>query len=181
MSAWEGERVRLRAFESSDVDALMTADADTDTARLGWRVFPPRPVEAFEPKPHDGDDFRLAIESLASKELVGAITTHRCDPVHGTCMYGITVFPWAHRQGYGREAVVLVLRYLFGERRYQKCTVGVFGFNDASVAFHEALGFQHEGRLRRMWFAMGEHHDEVVMGITVEEFVRRWGMSGPVG
>ncbi|MHB8467212.1 MAG: GNAT family N-acetyltransferase [Acidimicrobiales bacterium] len=188
MPAWQGDKVRLRALEPDDVDAFVAADADTDTARAGWRIFPPRSewgarewVQQATQHANDGDEFRVAVESLASGDVVGTLNTHRCDPVHGTCSYGITIFSWAQHQGYGREAVVLVLRYLFGERRYQKCTVGVYGFNDGSVAFHEALGFRVEGRIRRAFFALGEHHDEVLLGITVEEFDKLWGLAGPVG
>lgn len=187
MNGWEGELVRLRAIEPRDVDAI-GADSDTDTARAGWRVFPPRSawatgewVRKTTEQSSDGDDFRVAIEALASGELVGNLNTYGCRPVDGTCSYGITLFSWAQRQGYGREAVVLVLRYLFGERRYQKCTVGAYGFNDGSVAFHEALGFKIEGRIRRAHFALGTYHDEIVLGITTEEFEKLWGFGGPIG
>ena len=181
---WVGDRVRLRALEPADVDAFIANDADTDGARSGWRVFPPRSawaaaewVEQSTRAANDGDEFRLAIEALGSGELVGTLNTHGCDPAAGTCSYGISVFPWARRKGYGGDAIVVLLRYLFGERRYQKCTVGAYAFNDGSVAFHRALGFREEGRIRRAHFAAGRHWDEVVLGITVEEFTERW----PVG
>jgi RimJ/RimL family protein N-acetyltransferase len=179
-SAWEGERVRLRAVEPSDLEAFVANDAETDEARAGWRVFPPRSawaanewIQQVTQAANDGDEFRLAIESRGSGEVVGMINTTLCDPHHGTCSYGIAIFPWAQRQGFGREAVTLVLRYLFGERRYQKCTVTVYGFNDVSLAFHRALGFQVEGRIRRARFAAGEYHDDTVLGITSEEFFQR--------
>jgi RimJ/RimL family protein N-acetyltransferase len=73
--------------------------------------------------------------------------------------------------------VVVVLRYLFGERRYQKCTVGVLDSNEASVALHCALGFAQEGRVRRVHFRAGRYHDELLFGITVEEFEQRWGFG----
>ncbi len=174
MSLWEGRLVRLRALEPGDVDAFVAADADTDGARAGWRIFPPRShavtaewVEQASRAANDGDEFRLGIE--AGGEVVGSINSHSCEPVAGTFSYGITVFPWARRQGYGRDAAVVLLRYLFGERRYQKCTVGTPSFNEASVAFHRALGFQEEGRIRRAVFTDGRHWDEVILGITAEE------------
>ncbi len=178
MNLWEGRLVRLRALEPGDVEAFVAGDADTEGARAGWRIFPPRSlavaaewVEQASRAANDGDEFRLAIE--AGGELVGSINSHSCDPVVGTCSYGIGVFPWARRQGYGRDAVIVLLRYLFGERRYQKCTVSTPAFNEASVAFHQALGFQVEGRIRRTVFTDGQHWDEVVLGITAEEYASR--------
>jgi RimJ/RimL family protein N-acetyltransferase len=71
----------------------------------------------------------------------------------------------------------MVLRYLFGERRYQKCTIGAYEFNEGSVAFHHALGFRTEGTIRRAHFAGGRLWDEIVLGITAEEFAGQWGFD----
>jgi len=185
-AGWEGERVRLRAIEPADLDAFVANDADAAGAQAGGRLFPPRSSSAAEQwidqvtrASNDGDELRLAIEALASGEVVGTLNTERCDPVSGTCSYGIDVFAWARRQGFGRDAIVVVLRYLFGERRYQKCTVGVYEFNAGSIAFHRALGFVEEGRIRRAHFSGGRHWDEVVLGLTAEEFADRWGVADP--
>jgi RimJ/RimL family protein N-acetyltransferase len=63
-----------------------------------------------------------------------------------------------------------VLRYFFHELRYQKATVHIYDFNTPSIKLHESLGFKHEGRLRRMCFTNGDYHDDVLMGLTAEEF-----------
>jgi RimJ/RimL family protein N-acetyltransferase len=185
-SLWEGRLVRLRAVEPADIDAFVAADADTDGAQAGWRVFAPRPLWAAEEwvaqagrSANDGDEVRLAIESLAASEVVGTINTHTCDISAGTFSYGVAVFPWHRRQGYGSDAVVVMLRYLFGERRYQKCTIGVYEFNDVSIAMHLSLGFREEGRIRRAHYAAGRHWDEVVLGLTVEEYADRWPFRSP--
>ena len=64
----------------------------------------------------------------------------------------------------------MLLRYMFGERRYQKCNVAVLDYNTASLELHAKLGFVVEGRRRRAVFMGGRHHDEVLLGLTVEEF-----------
>jgi len=181
-SPWEGDRVRLRAVEPDDADALLAADEDGEGSRSGWRVWPPRSrweVEEWirQRAGDDGDEVHLVVEAIDSKEVVGTLNTQQCDPAAGTFGYGVTIWPWHRRQGYASDAVVIVLRYLFGERRYQKCTVGVLDTNDASVALHRALGFTEEGRLRRVHFRAGRYHDEIVFGMTVEEFERRWGFG----
>lgn len=59
---------------------------------------------------------------------------------------------------------------MFGERRFQKCDVGIYAYNSASLRLHERLGFVMEGRRRRARFFAGEFHDLVLMGVTVGEF-----------
>jgi RimJ/RimL family protein N-acetyltransferase len=49
----------------------------------------------------------------------------------------------------------------------------IYAFNERSIKLREKLGFQHEGRLRRMIYTGGEFHDEIYMGMTREEFAER--------
>ncbi len=86
----------------------------------------------------------------------GTINTHSCDPRHGTFGYGLAIAREHWRKGYASEAICLVLAYYFRELRYQKVTAHVYAFNEASIRLHEKLGFQLEGRLRRMIFT-GRH------------------------
>ena len=80
------------------------------------------------------------------------------------------------RQGYASEAITLLLRYFFQELRYQKVTAHVYSFNEPSIKLHEKLGFQQEGRLRRMVYTNGQFFDEVLFGMTAEEFATRYTM-----
>jgi len=67
----------------------------------------------------------------------------------------------------------LVLKYYFEELDYQKVTVQIYAFNEASLKLHKKLGFQQEGCLRRMIYTDGTYHDEIIFGLTVEEFKER--------
>jgi RimJ/RimL family protein N-acetyltransferase len=61
---------------------------------------------------------------------------------------------------------------VFEELGFQKCNISVYTFNDVSLALHETLGFVHEGKLRRTRFTGGVFHDELLLGMTREEFTR---------
>lgn len=76
-------------------------------------------------------------------------------------------------KGYAKEAILLVLRHKFQERRYQKCTIGVYAFNQRAIEFYRYLGFQDEGRVRRNYFTNGSYYDEILLGMTLEEFEAR--------
>ncbi len=175
-SIWEGARVTLRAVELSDWEVFHRNDADTDTARAGWFVPLPRSaadtrkwVEEQAADTGSGDDFRFAIDNLDGG-LVGSLNTHACNPRHGTFEYGITIFRLHRQQGYASDAIRVMLGYYFRELAYQKVTVTVYAFNEHSLRLHKRLGFRVEGRLRRMVRTDGQHHDEIVMGLTAEEF-----------
>lgn len=176
---FEGERVRLRAVEPEDWQAHWLWDQDTEGARMGYEIpFPGSPAgtmawaERESKRGAEGDAFRFQIETL-DKVQVGTLNTHSCDLRCGTFTYGLAVMEQHQRKGYASEAVRLVLRYYFDERRYQKCTVTVYAFNEPSQRLHERLGFTLEGRLRRMIYSGGDYHDALYYGITKEEFGAR--------
>lgn len=186
-SIWEGHLVRLRAIEPGDWQALWEWSHDTEAARRSYQIpFPisreaaRRRQEARSVEEPQGDVFRWAIENQAG-ELVGTLNTHSCEPRNGTFGYGLAVRAEHQRQGYASEAVVLVLHYFFRELRYQKVTVHVYAFNEPSIRLHEKLGFQLEGRLRRMIYTDGRHWDDLLYGLTAEEFEARHGGPPALG
>ena len=173
---WQGERVRLRAVEPEDWKVFNQWDLDTETARDCYWIPFPKSQEAARKWALDlsleapkGDVFRFVIENLEG-EFVGTINTHDCVPRNGTFSYGLAIRREYQRQGYASEAIRLVLSYFFIELRYQKCNVGVYDFNEASIRLHESLGFQHEGRVRRSYFTGGKYYDFINLGITREEY-----------
>ena len=175
-SSWQGARVRLRAIEPADWTVYHAWDQDADQARnLDAIPFPRSPantqrwIEAESQRQPDGDNVRFVIEN-ESGEVVGDLTTHGCDQRVGTFAYGIAIRRDQRRKGYAKEAIRLVLRHYFGELRYQKVTVQILDVNQPSIRLHESLGFTREGRLRRTAYTAGRHHDEVIYGLTGEEF-----------
>jgi RimJ/RimL family protein N-acetyltransferase len=179
-SFWTGKRVRLRGVEPEDWQAFRQFDEHSEHQRSVDVLHPPRSAEGYRAwaaelataKPV-GDRLMLAIEALGSGELVGALSTADADPRTGRFHYGIGIGADHHRKGYAADAAVLLLRFMFGERRYHKCEAGIYAYNEASLALHRRLGFTEEGRLRDHEFFAGRHHDLVVMGMTAQEFAQR--------
>ena len=173
---WRGTLVRLRAVEPADWETFQEWNSDSDAARETYYLPFPKSDEAARSwaekeatKGPENDAFRLVIETLDG-EMVGTINTHSCDPRNGTFGYGLAIGESHRRKGYAVEAITLALRYFFGELRYQKATVHVYSSNEPSIQLHEQLGFTLEGRLRRMIYTQGQYLDELLFGITAEEF-----------
>ena len=173
---FEGQLVRLRAIEPSDWEQFHDWDHDSDAQRRSWLIPFPRSTEGTRRWTEQmagaapiNDVFRWVIEDLQG-EMVGTINSHSTERREGTFGYGLAIRREAQRKGYASEAVILVLRYFFDELRYQKCTVHVYSFNEPSIRLHERLGFQLEGRVRRMIYTDGQFFDDLIYGITDDEF-----------
>ena len=176
LSFWQGTLIKLRTIEPSDWEHHFDWDKDSEMQRQVDRLFAPRSQQATRQwaekkslREVNDDTFFFEIENLAG-EHVGSISTHVCNARDGTFQYGVAIRREHRRKGYASEAITIVLRYFFEELRYQKVTTPVYSFNDASIRLHEHLGFQLEGRLRRMIYAQGQFFDELFYGMTKEEF-----------
>jgi RimJ/RimL family protein N-acetyltransferase len=176
---YQGKRVRLRAVEPTDWETHARWDLDTEGGRLTDFIWFPSSSESTRAwaegqarQSGDNDEFRFSIESLDG-QMVGTLNTHTANPRCGTFMYGVFIAPERRRKGYAFEAVTLVLRYYFLERRYQKVNAEVYSFNEPSIRLHQSLGFVQEGRLRRMIYSSGDFHDALIFGMTREEFEAR--------
>ena len=175
-SYWQGKRIRLRGIEPGDWVTYADWNLDDDQARrLSAVPFPQsresvrRFAEAKSVRGPENDRYSFVVETNTG-EAIGDVTTHDCDRRVGTFSYGLNILPEHRRQGYASDAIMLILRYYFWELRYQKATVGIYDFNVASIRLHERLGFQHEGRLRRMTYGNGVFSDLLMLGLTVDEF-----------
>lgn len=176
-SIWQGENIRLRAVEPDDWQQFFAWFQDTDFDRLtDTTLFPFSSTvvkkwvnDLSEKEPWKGHDFRWVIENPEG-EFVGTANTHSCDSRNGTFEYGVAIQREHWRKGYASEAINLILTHFFYELRYQKVNVQIYSFNEESLRLHEKLGFQQEGRLRRMIYTLGTYHDTVIMGMTRKEF-----------
>lgn len=178
---FEGELVRLRGVEPGDWEAFQQSNLDSEAQRSGWRIFPPQGSEAAKAWAREqsavrpeGDQFRLVIETLDG-QFVGSLNTHNVEPTDRRFSYGIAVIRehWGH--GYAAEALRLLFRYMFAERGYHKVNSWVYASNDRSLRMHEKLGMVVEGRSREARFADGVFEDEVLIGMTADEFFARYG------
>lgn len=174
---WQGKLVRLRAIEPSDGEFYQKLNHQRFVDRNQDQIWPPSSLHGQNKRADeksaegfDNDTFAFQIEELATGQLTGCIDTHHADLRTGVFSYGIALDERFRGKGLAREAVLLVLRYYFQERRYQKCDVGVFDFNPESIRLHEHLGFVLEGRRRRATYTGGLFHDMLLYGMTDDEF-----------
>ena len=181
-----GERVTLRTLEREDLPFLQRAYANPELRYpLGT---PLKNREGLEEWIDDdgADRFLVCLDGGAGEDvpLPSSEEPPRGEPVEETTPVGAVfvedadwrrpelvywLAPGVHGEGYGREAVSLVVDYVF--RTYDAPAVGAsaYDFNDASRGLLESLGFSEEGRIRKDRFIRGEHRDTIKYGLLREE------------
>jgi RimJ/RimL family protein N-acetyltransferase len=186
-NAWHGDIVTLRDVEPGDWEAFYSFDQDTEAARAGYQIHFPRSREGgrlwaeekARTKPADDNHFFAITDSEGT--IVGGISTHRCEPKHGTFKYGVSLGRSAWGKGYAADAMRVLFRYYFDELGYHVAWSEVYAFNERSIALHEKFGMVLEGRLREAHYTAGKRHDVLVYSLTAPEFRLRLGVSANAG
>ncbi|NJL95378.1 MAG: GNAT family N-acetyltransferase [Anaerolineae bacterium] len=81
--------------------------------------------------------------------------------------------PDSRGQGYGTEAMEILLRYAFMELNLNRVGLVVAAYNQRARASYEKCGFVLEGTLRENMWRDGEYHDLYLMGILRREWAVR--------
>ncbi|MFC4448759.1 GNAT family N-acetyltransferase [Halorussus aquaticus] len=172
-----GERVTLRTVEREDLSFLQRSRANPEIRYpLGSPLANREEVEEFFEDDDadrflvclDGDDAGPGRPDEDEVERLGVVSVEDADWRRPELGYWLV--PEVHGEGYGTEAVSLVVEYVF--RTYDHPAVGAmaYDFNDASRALLTSLGFEEEGRVRRDRFIDGEYVDTVQYGLLRENW-----------
>ena len=159
-------RLRLDALRAEDAPALFAYRADPAVSRWqGWK--PAAEAEAARfiadqacvvPDTH-GTWWQRAIRLRGTGELIGDVGLHFLDDA--TVELGITLAPARQRQGYAREALEVMLDFVFGGLRKQHALARVAPRNFMCMRLLEGLGMQRHA----------EEADEVVFTLDAGQWL----------
>lgn len=168
-----GPNVELRAPIAADIEARLALGNDPEIHRMfgGSR-------EQLVPMTIDGARrwlSRIADHPhawvIAREQLIGEIRLDRVDLTDRRASLAIGIVdPRALGQGYGTEAIRLVLGYAFQDLGLHRVSVRVLAYNGRAIRAYEKCGFVVEGREREAARVDGEWHDDVIMGVLEREF-----------
>lgn len=173
-----GERVTLRTVEDDDREFLARAGANPEL-RYPMGNPSPRSLAAMSgPDPDDDSDrFLVCLDGPdagpggveeGETERIGWAAVEDADWRRPQLSYWLA--PEYQGEGYGREAIGLVVEFAF--RAYDRPAVAaqVYDHNAASRGVLESLGFEQEGRLRKERFIDGEYRDTLWYGLLREDW-----------
>ena len=172
-----GERVTLRTVESEDIPFLQRAYANPEIRYpIGNPLKNQEQVEEWNEgeSEHqflvclDGDDAGPGEPDEGNVEPSGVVSVEDANWKRPDLTYWLV--SEVHGEGYGKEAVSLVVEYVFREYDTPAVGAGAYDFNEASRGLLKSLGFTEEGRFRKYRFIDGEYRDMVQYGLLRREW-----------
>jgi RimJ/RimL family protein N-acetyltransferase len=171
-----GEKIRLTAVNSYDLSTITRWWSDSDFLRL-YNSAPAVPrnddqlSRRFDLAHTSPDVFLFAIRPLAGDNLIGLLEFDGVDWSNRTTFVSIGIGdPAYRRQGYGRDAIAVGLRFVFHELNLFRVCLTVFSYNAAAVALYERLGFTREGVYREHIERDGQRYDMYLYGLLRREW-----------
>jgi RimJ/RimL family protein N-acetyltransferase len=174
----EGDLVRLRGYEKSDIEAVMIWVNDEEVTRFLLSPALRYPVsslaeEKFIESAADpsSPDRIFVIETVADRKYIGTLDLHAIDWHNRRTEVGIVIGDkryWS--KGYGTDAMRLALRLAFDRMNLHRVTLHVDEDNHRAIRCYEKCGFLREGVLRDDRFLDGCYHHTIAMGILAGEY-----------
>ena len=126
---------------------------------LKWLYEPPSDMQRYEMVLLDDD------------VLIGSISIHNIDHLNRNAFIGIFIGEEARRgEGYGAEAIRLLLEYGFSTLNLHNIMLTVHADNFVGIACYKKVGFREVGRLPECLFKNGQYIDKLYMSILAREF-----------
>jgi RimJ/RimL family protein N-acetyltransferase len=169
-----GDRVVLRPLGPEHADAMLASTRDPELRRLtGTHTeFDRDTIERWVgSRGEHVDRLDLAIHRRDDDAFLGELALTGFEPADEVVAIRIALASTGLRgQGYGSEAMALVLDYAFDVVGVHRVELDVYAYNEGAIRAYERLGFVHEGRLREVLLWDGERHDALVMSLLRPEW-----------
>lgn len=170
-----GKRIELTPIDlDKDVEVWEGWNHDSDYLRL-LDDFPANQYSAalikewFEKEVSPNACF--IIRTLKEQKPIGFIELGGYDWVARNAWVGVGIGDPDYRsQGYGTEAMNLLLKFAFRGQNLHRVNLGVFAFNKRAIRCYEKSGFKYEGIEREAIYKDDQRWDCHLMGVLQSEW-----------
>lgn len=169
-----GEHLYLSPVNSDEVDIYMNWMNEDKTLAVNFGQYPLMISSKsdlswlYEPPQNM---HRFAIVLLDNDVLIGSISLHNIDHLNRNAYIGIFIGGEEHRsQGYGVEAIRLILNYGFKTMNLHSINLTVHADNLAGIKCYDKVGFWEVGRLPEVFFINGKYVDKIYMSVLESDF-----------
>ncbi len=174
------ERLTLRPFKKSDLEAMMAYHALPEVQRyLDWKARDRVEVESALQSmvkqnrlTRPGDTIHLAVVEDDSEAVIGQIALRWTDATAGQAEVRFIFNPEFRRQGYASEAVSAVIGLGFESFNFHRIYAICAGKNQASARLLKKLGMRLEAHYREHALFQGEWDEELHFAILDREWKR---------
>jgi len=176
----ETERLQLRSFQKTDLDAMMSYHALPDVQRyLDWkardRVEVKAALDAMVKQnrlTRPGDIMHFAVTRKSDNLLIGQISLRWTDATAGQAELRFVFSPFHRKQGYATEAVQAVMDFGFDSFRLHRIFARCAGKNQPSARLLKGIGMRLEAHYREHALFQGEWDEEMHFAILDREWRR---------
>lgn len=161
----EGERLRLRVAEESDLDFILASEAKPENAR--YIIADSRAYHLDTLDSPSGVHF--IVERKDTGAAVGFLVATGLNSPHHEQYWRRVIINESDR-GYGKEAMRLLMAWAFEDAGAHRGFLDCKEYNDRALHVYESVGLQREGVLRDTIFVDGKYENLVVLGILDREW-----------
>jgi len=174
-----GKKTRLRALEKSDLPAVWRW---VNNEEVMWFWGEPcnaqslAEIEQWFARLQEaaGYSSKQFIIEMKGGTPIGRIFYEHLDAKHRRTEVGMQIGEKGYwGRGYGADAMLTFLDYLFNELALHRVYLRLQNYNARALKCYEKCGFTQEGILRHNTFTRGEYYDDLMMGILHDEFNQR--------
>lgn len=175
----ETERLILRKFKEADVDTFFNYRTNPQVMLYqdeGWVNYKYEQAVEFIKKQMNfepgicGTWFQIAIELKDTGNLIGDIAIHTLPEDINQAEIGFSLNPIYQNKGFGIEAVICLLGYIFNVLNMHRVVAITDVRNKPSIKLLEKAGMRKEGHfIKNIWYK-GEYTDEYLFALLNEEW-----------
>lgn len=177
----KGKIITLRAIEEQDLELLHKWANDPITQDgIGETHFPSSMdfhKTWFQNLKNDRLNQRFVVdvsESDSDYRIIGISTIMNIDWRNRHAWHGLVIGEPSHRgKGYGIDAIMATMRYAFEELNLERLDGSMIEYNKLSISTYcgKRLGWKEEGRRRNYFFRKGRFWDQILVGITKQDYM----------
>lgn len=125
--------------------------------------------ENIKKKPLDKSIF--GIMNLENEKIIGTVSLEKIEIIAQGAQLGIVIGDkncWG--QGFGKEAITLILDYGFNKLNRNVIYLQVRGFHERAKKIYSKIGFKESGRFRAGCYHGGRFYDVILMDMLKDEY-----------
>jgi RimJ/RimL family protein N-acetyltransferase len=172
---FNGTLVRLAAPLAADRDEFARWSQNDTYMRLldDDPVRPQGPGEfAHFESAGPAQDFYFHLRTLDGDQLIGFVVLFNLKWSNQSATLAMGIGDPANwGQGYGQDALRLILNYAFNELNLFRVSLTVLDYNTRAIRAYERAGFVREGVMRQAVQRENQRHDLILYGILRDEWL----------
>lgn len=169
-----GKKVYLRATTPDDYLEIHrwfnASDPQSQTCHAVKVISPEERVKKMQKREAGNDEDRFVIVEKNSHNSVGEISYFHMNMLNRAAELGYLIAPNERGNGYAKEALQLIIKYLFLDMNLNKVYAQTASFNKDSVKLLESLEFKLDGTLRQHHYFKGDLYDDLLYSLLRFEY-----------